>query len=375
MKKVMSLILTVILCVSLATPSMAASSGMSNFQKSNTYAGQFADMSDSYWGTQWAAACYEYGLMNGTGSNTFTPLGVLSIAEAIAMADRVHEIYTTGQSTITNGTPWYQPYVDYAIANGIIYADSFADTDYTAPAPRYLMAQLLYNAIPTEELTAINTITSLPDVPEDWLYAPAIYTLYEAGVLTGGDRYGTFSPANNITRAEAAAILARLAVPALRQEILLLRRAVILTAGGSELLSLNFPQASQITADGMCYQYADKDNASSLEVFVSYEEIPGVYDASIADFMSPEEVSNILSENFQGAQLSSTLVRFGDVEAYLTELVSGTQFEVFDRMSILSFLWGGNLIMVALGGVNCDTLYQDVFDSLAVRGQPLRMAD
>ena len=52
MKKVMSLILTVILCVSLATPSMAASSGMSNFQKSNTYAGQFADMSDSYWGTQ-----------------------------------------------------------------------------------------------------------------------------------------------------------------------------------------------------------------------------------------------------------------------------------------------------------------------------------
>lgn len=36
------------------------------------------------------------------------------------MADRVHEIYTTGESTLQNGKTWYQPYIDYAAENGIL---------------------------------------------------------------------------------------------------------------------------------------------------------------------------------------------------------------------------------------------------------------
>ena len=65
MKKCLALVLTLALCLALAVPTMAAGSGMENFRKSDTYAGQFTDMPDSYWGTQWAAACYEYGLMKG----------------------------------------------------------------------------------------------------------------------------------------------------------------------------------------------------------------------------------------------------------------------------------------------------------------------
>ncbi|MFR6378563.1 MAG: hypothetical protein ACLUNZ_00710 [Evtepia sp.] len=70
--------------------------------------------------------------MKGTTPKQFSPTGALTVAEAIVMADRLHEIYTTGQSTLTNGEPWYQTYVDYALENGIVQAGDF--TSYTAQA-------------------------------------------------------------------------------------------------------------------------------------------------------------------------------------------------------------------------------------------------
>ena len=42
-------------------------------------------------------------------------------------------------------------------------------------------------------------------------YAESIYRLYRAGIVTGSDEYGTFLPENSITRAEAAAIVTRMA--------------------------------------------------------------------------------------------------------------------------------------------------------------------
>lgn len=44
-----------------------------------------------------------------------------------------------------------------------------------------------------------------------------IYTLYNAGILTGSDAYGTFHPDDGITRAEVAAIMARIIDPAQRK--------------------------------------------------------------------------------------------------------------------------------------------------------------
>ena len=56
----------------------------------------------------------------------------------------------------------------------------------------------------------------IPDVaPEDYAGAE-IYLLYQAGVLNGTDDRGSFRPDAALRRAEAAAILARLADPELR---------------------------------------------------------------------------------------------------------------------------------------------------------------
>jgi len=61
-----------------------------------------------------------------------------------------------------------------------------------------------------------NTVNSLPDVNSSTPYRDAILTLYRAGVLTGNNVQGTFSPGNNITRAEAAAIISRVILPSSR---------------------------------------------------------------------------------------------------------------------------------------------------------------
>ena len=87
-------------------------------------------------------------------------------------------------------------------------------------ADRRYFAEALANGA-KGHLEAINQITALPDlsmrVPGDWNYEDeGIYSLYDWGILTGIDPYGTFAPDRGLTRAEAAAMVARVVEPSLR---------------------------------------------------------------------------------------------------------------------------------------------------------------
>lgn len=61
MKKLLALALTLCLALSLSMPALAAGSGLSNFQKTDTYVGQFTDVSNSHWAAPSVKLCYEYG--------------------------------------------------------------------------------------------------------------------------------------------------------------------------------------------------------------------------------------------------------------------------------------------------------------------------
>ncbi|MBQ8758702.1 MAG: glycoside hydrolase family 99-like domain-containing protein, partial [Clostridia bacterium] len=58
-----------------------------------------------------------------------------------------------------------------------------------------------------------NAVESIPDVSEKQSYHGALVNLYKAGVVMGSDSYGNFRPEDNRTRAEAAAIINRVALP------------------------------------------------------------------------------------------------------------------------------------------------------------------
>lgn len=223
LKRTLSLLLAIVLTAALILPgsASAASNSMSNFDPYTadyTY-GQFSDVNESAWygyeNQRAVATACGLGLMNGTGSG-FAPDGSLTIAQTVTMAARLFSTYTGDNHKFVQGNPWYQCYVDYAVENGILYENEFADS-MTRTATRAEMAYLLYYSLPDAEMKAINSVTSLPDVKSDNPYYDHIVFLYDAGILTGNDAYGTFTPDAPITRAAAAAIVSRLALPELRK--------------------------------------------------------------------------------------------------------------------------------------------------------------
>ena len=88
--------------------------------------------------------------------------------------------------------------------------------DYTRAATRAEIAYIFSQALPATEFFVQNTVGSIPDVNSGAPYSEYIFMLSEAGVLTGSDEAGTFNPGNNITRAEAAAIITRVILPGTR---------------------------------------------------------------------------------------------------------------------------------------------------------------
>ncbi len=192
------------------------SSGLSNFKNINSYeAGQFNDIETNKWYFAPIKNSYELGLMKGSSENKFNPDGNVTIAETIALASRINCIYYNGEANFEQGSPWYQTYVDYAVENNIITANQFKN--YTAKATRSEFASILANALPNDELKVINNVSNIPDVAAGSTNASSIYKLYNAGILTGNDKYGTFAPNTQIKRSAVAAIVNRMADVSQRQ--------------------------------------------------------------------------------------------------------------------------------------------------------------
>lgn len=205
MKKLAALVLSTALLVG----SAAAISPEEAFPKVNDYPG-YNDVQAGSWYADPAQVCYEVGLMTGTNTG-FTPFGVLTVGEVAAIAARMNEAITGEPIPMVDpkpgeSLPWYTSYVNYLEALGI---------DVPAPtkqATRQEFVAILAAVVPEDMLSPINTITTLPDTQD-----ADVLRFYNAGILTGVDNCGTFAAGNSLTRAETAAMVARVARTDLRQ--------------------------------------------------------------------------------------------------------------------------------------------------------------
>lgn len=181
-----------------------------NATVNTTAAPTFTDVPDSQW--YFSDVCYavQKGLVNGRSTSLYAPEENLAISEAIKLAACMHQLYRNGSVTLTNDpTIWYKNYLNYATANGIV-TKTYANYDANITRGEYVA--LFYAALPDTEYPQINTVSDnkIPDVKLTDNYAAQIYAFYRAGILTGSDLKGTFSPNSNIKRSEVAAILTRM---------------------------------------------------------------------------------------------------------------------------------------------------------------------
>ncbi len=323
-------VLVALMALAFCLPAFAAVDSMSNFSRMKTYANQYSDVSSSHWAYGAIKTCYETSLMQGS-DGSFKPASNLTVAEALVMADRVHQIYSTGANTLGNGTPWYQPYVDYAIENGIINANDFSS--YTAKISRADMAYIFSRALPVKEFGKLNNIGAIPDLNS----APGrdqnpILLLYYAGVLTGSDSYGSFHPNDNITRAEAAAIISRVAIPAERKNITLLYKVQ------DGIVTFGIPQTGALQKEnyynrGIAYQ-SEGSGIMSIVLTASANSPYIPANADITKLFTVSDIKTIHEENGR-YNVSVSKAAFGSINAYCirsTADSSGTTVESLDYM-------------------------------------------
>ncbi len=130
MKNVKICFVVIALVLFCSLNALAADSGLTNFNKLNSYKeGMFSDVDSSSWYAENVQNAYELGLMVGSSDTTFNPSGNLKVSEALALACRLHNIYYGGNGSFKQGKPWYQVYVDYAVDKEIISPDMY---EYTA---------------------------------------------------------------------------------------------------------------------------------------------------------------------------------------------------------------------------------------------------
>ena len=242
MKKIISSFLAALLCLSLAAPAAMAygpwdgrtavssnlwtgmALGLNNFRRvRDYYPGIYSDVPAGAWYESGVRTLYERGLAEG--GKRFSPQSRITLGEVVSLAVLIHRTY--------NG--WSMPEgmsgLQYALNTGIVTADQY--DDYTAPATRRSFAAIMDGAI--------------PDVPMTDPGAQGIYRLYRAGVLVGGDVWGTFYPNDLITRDTASVIVSRMVEPTLRQgttlmketsyQVYLDRTSLLLSPGQTDRLS------------------------------------------------------------------------------------------------------------------------------------------
>ena len=200
MKRFLSLLLALTMCISMAATVFAAEM-------------TFTDVHEGDWYYEDVKYAVENGLINGKTENLFAPASSLTGSEAIKLAACIHQLYVEGSVSLKSGFPWYKPYVDYCKENGIIAEDKNYPID--RPITRGDFVVIFANALPEEAYTQINDIEygEIPDVEEGREYYEPAYKLYRAGILTGSGEAHKLFPDNPIIRAEVATIVTRMMDP------------------------------------------------------------------------------------------------------------------------------------------------------------------
>lgn len=201
MKKLASLFLASLICLSTAVPAMAAGS-------------VFKDVPDNYWAKKQIEKAYSLGMVSGYSDDTYRPSNSVTGAQVMAMLVRRYcpdDINVEMANACGISGRWYDGEFYAADKNHFLDGLPFED-DYTqvldAAAPRELLVSMLYNVAgcPEADTMVLEQFTDKDNIAS---YAVNGFAWAVSNGVISGTSSTTLSPKGTATRAQVAVILIR----------------------------------------------------------------------------------------------------------------------------------------------------------------------
>jgi len=206
--------------VLLVIMTMGLSAAGAFFTEKYVYDNRFEDVQPSNWYYYSVVRSFELGIINGVSQNRFDNSGTVTTAQAVTMVARLHSLYYRDTEEFPEGERWYTGAVQYAIENRIVGSGIWEYLGDNINRAKFF--QIISDALPNEMMGHINYLPEgelapwtglpyglFPDLDADSIYAPAIYRLYQAGIVIGDSQGVRMN--DTITRAETATLLTRIA--------------------------------------------------------------------------------------------------------------------------------------------------------------------
>ncbi|MGN1059882.1 MAG: S-layer homology domain-containing protein, partial [Clostridia bacterium] len=174
---------------------------------------EFTDIANYAWAKDSIELLSKRNILAGYENGTFNPEGLLTREQAVKLLILTLNIPTdenkNGFKDCEYGS-WYYPYITSAKSSNLISGISGIEFGIGQHVTRQDLAVMIYRALNREEIEISGETRSFADDDMIFGYAKdAVSALSAMGLITGYDN-GSFGPAGNATRAEAAVIFARL---------------------------------------------------------------------------------------------------------------------------------------------------------------------
>ncbi|MBE6030351.1 MAG: S-layer homology domain-containing protein [Clostridiales bacterium] len=192
---------------------------------SNSVIKSFSDVSAKHWAYSAVMNMVKKGMLEGTtkpvnGVGTFSPDKTMNRAEFVTVV--VRYLYADEVSQQPKGDYWYSPYYNVAVDNGLIKTNEFSEASMKQPMNRQEMSMVVVRAMQAAGEDAPEMIDKdrIPDYASvGTYYKNYVRQAYQAGMIAGVDKAGTFNPLGTLTRAQAATVLNRLVDASTRVDI------------------------------------------------------------------------------------------------------------------------------------------------------------
>lgn len=213
-KRMISLILSLTLLLSLSAPALAAAPAAKP---------HFTDVPTSHWAYTQIERAYSDGVIAGTAGNAanytgvFSPSGTLTEAQFVTIMTRAffNDELEAAKKTVGSNAKWYAAAQKVAEDQHLL---TFVQGKMDAPITRYDMAAIMTNIMSAKEFPGrpdatkieetFDKIADFKSIPN--YYQVSVASVFAMGLIAGTDSKGTFSGSSYMNRAQAAVVYGRM---------------------------------------------------------------------------------------------------------------------------------------------------------------------